>query len=268
MAPQSGGGVLIDGVSDGGAWTVTSSGAATQLNPGFTPGSGFGGGVGIDGTGVGYFCIQHRPRATIMNLASGGSRILTQTLAAPPMHFGGLAAFGPNGGAADRIGYADTIESNARRASKGQTVRHRSTSSRRWAMRLRGTGQNVAISTRGAGFVMYFDLTANAVTLARTEFTTTWWVPVTTLPLNNVLSIDERGDSGPFTLTPVGTPPSCLGTITAVPNTDHNFYVQNASGSSRAWSAESYRQKRPLADSHGDRPIQRRLAQSTRSAPS
>jgi hypothetical protein len=47
-----------------------------------------------------------------------------------------------------------------------------------------------------------------------------------------VLSIDERGDSGPFTVTPVGTPPSCLGTITAVPNTDHDFYIPDLSGSS------------------------------------
>jgi hypothetical protein len=93
-------------------------------------------------------------------------------------------------------------------------------------------GQSVAISTKGAGYVVYLDLTSNAVTLARTEFTTTWWIPVTTLPQTNILSIDERGDSGPFTVTPVGAAPSCLGTITAVSGIDHDFYIPDKSGSS------------------------------------
>ena len=231
MAPQSAGGVLVDGVSDGGAWTVTSNGVATYLNPGFPPGSAFGGGVGIDGTGVGYFSFNTGPAGEILTLANGGSAF-SQTLAAPPVHFAGLAAFGPNGGAADRIGYADTTNQTLGVLEGPNSATPLNILTTLGYAAFEVTGQNVAISTKGAGFVVYFDLTANAVTLARTEFTSTWWIPVATLPLANVLSIDERGDSGPFTLTPVGTPPSCLGTITAVPNTDHDFYVPDTSGSS------------------------------------
>lgn len=231
MAPQSAGGVLIDGVSDGGAWTVTASGAVTQLNPGFIPDNAFGGGVGIDGTGVGYFSFNTGTAGVIMTLASGGSAF-SQTLAVPPVHFAGLAAFGPNGGAADRIGYADTTNQTLGVVEGPNSATPLNILTTLGYTEFAVTGQNVAISTKGAGFVIYFDLTANAVTLARTEFTSTWWIPVTTLPLNNVLSIDERGDSGPFTLTPVGTPPSCLGTISTVPNTDHDFYVPDLSGSS------------------------------------
>jgi hypothetical protein len=231
MAPQSGGGVLIDGLDDGGAWTVTAGGVATQLNPGFTPGSGFGGGVGIDGTGFGYFMFNNTSTSFIMNLPSGGNS-LSQLLNVPSGNiYNGLAAFGPNGGAADRIGYGD--RSNAALGvvegpNSGTPITILTTLGN---ADFTVIGQTVAISTKGAGFVVYLDLTSNAPTIARTEFTTTWWIPVTTLPQRNILSIDERGDSSPFTLTPVGTPPSCLGTISAVPGTDHDFYVPDLSGS-------------------------------------
>jgi hypothetical protein len=232
MAPQSAGGVLIDGLDDGGAWTVNASGAATQLNPGFTPGSGFGGGVGIDGTGVGYFFFNDDGAAFIMSLPSGGSS-LSQLLNVPNGNtYAGLAAFGPNGGAADRIGYGD------RSNDVLGVVEGPNSSSPVTILTTLGNadftvlGQSVAISTKGAGYVVYLDLTSNAVTLARTEFTTTWWIPVTTLPQTNILSIDERGDSGPFTVTPVGAAPSCLGTITAVSGIDHDFYIPDKSGSS------------------------------------
>ena len=89
-------------------------------------------------------------------------------------------------------------------------------------------GQTVAISTKGAGFAVYFDETSNAVMLARTEFTSTWWIPVTTLANSNILSIDERGDSGPFTITAVGTPPSCYTGSSQVTGSDHSFYLGNA----------------------------------------
>ncbi len=229
MAPMSSGGVLINGVEDGGAWTVTSGGVATYLSPGFTPGSAFGGGVGIDGTGVGYFLFNNETTGSIMTLSSGGSS-LSQLLTVPIAQYRGLAAFGPNGGAADRIGYADSqngVLGVVEGPNSGTPITILTTLG--YAEFL-NYGQSVAISTKGAGFVVYFDQTSNAVTLARTEFTTTWWAPVTTLPLNNILSIDERGDSGPFTVTPVGTPPSCFSSIAAVPNTDHDFYVQTVSG--------------------------------------
>jgi hypothetical protein len=232
MAPQTAGGILIDGLDDGGAWTVTPSGVATQLNPGFTPGSGFGGGVSIDGTGVGYFLFNNTTTSYIMNLASGGNS-LSQLVNVPSGNiYAGLAAFGPNGGAADRIGYGDRSNAMLGVVEGPNSATPINILTTLGNANFTAIGQAVAISTKGAGFVVYLDLTSNAVTLARTEFTTTWWIPVTTLPQRNILSIDERGDSGPFTLTPVGTPPSCLGTISTVPGTDHDFYVPDLSGSS------------------------------------
>ena len=234
MAPQSGGGVLINGVGTGGAWTVTPGGAATYLSPGFTAGSGFGGGVGIDATGVGYFLFNNDSSSYIMTLPSGGSS-LAQLVTVPnssAQEYGGLAAFGPNSGAADRIGFTDRSNGMFGVVEGPNSATPINILTTLGYATFPVLGQSVAISTKGAGYVVYLDLTSNAVTLARTEFTSTWWIPVTTLPLNNILSIDERGDSGPFTVTPVGTPPACLGTITVVPNTDHDFYIPDLSVSS------------------------------------
>jgi hypothetical protein len=232
MAPQSAGGVLIDGLDGGGAWTVNASGAATQLNPGFTPGGGFGGGVGIDGTGVGYFFFNNGGSGFIMNLPSGGSSLSQLLNVTSGNTYAGLAAFGPNGGAADRIGYGDRSNAVLGVVEGPNSATPITILTTLGNADFNVLGQTVAISTKGAGYVVYLDLTSNAVTLARTEFTTTWWIPVTTLPQKNILSVDERGDSGPFTLTVVGTAPSCLGVIGAVAGTDHDFYIPNKSGSS------------------------------------
>jgi len=233
MVPQSGGGVLINGVSDGGAWTVNSSAVVTQLNPGFVPGYAFGGGVGIDGTGVGYMLFNNESNGVIMNLANGGTSFSSQTITVPWSQYHGLAAFGPNGGAADRIGYADS-QNNVLGVVEGPNSATPITILTTLGnAEFAASGQSVAISSKGAGFVLYYDATSSAVMLARAEFTTTWWIPVTTLPYpNNILSIDERGDSGPFTVTVVGTAPSCLGSISTVPNTDHDFYIPDTSDSS------------------------------------
>ncbi|MGA8839056.1 MAG: hypothetical protein WB491_01035 [Candidatus Aquilonibacter sp.] len=229
MAPMTSGGVLINGVGDGGAWTVTPSGVATFLSPGFTPGSAFGGGVGIDATGVGYFLFNNETTGTIMTLPSGGSS-LSQLLTVPIAQYRGLAVFGPNGGAADRLGYADEQNGVLGVVEGPNSATPITILTTLGYAEFLNYGQSVAISTKGAGLVVYLDQTSDAVTLARTEFTSTWWVPVTTLPLNNILSIDERGDSGPFTVTAVGTPPSCFSSIAPVPNTDHDFYINTVSG--------------------------------------
>jgi hypothetical protein len=231
MAPQSGGGVLIDGIVDGGAWTVTPSGTVTQLNPGFTPGSAFGGGVGVDATGVGYFLFNNESNGVIMTLPSGGSSLSQQVTVAIGQYVG-LAVFGPNSGSADRIGYGYGGAGQPG-AMLGVVEGPNSATPVNILTTLGNAefpvvGQTVAISSKGAGFVIYLDLTSNAVTLARTEFTSTWWIPVTTLASSNILSIDERGDSGPFTIAAVGTPPSCYTGSSQVTGSDHSFYLGNA----------------------------------------
>jgi hypothetical protein len=232
LAPMTGGGVLVNGVGTGGAWTVNSGGTVTELNPGFAPGYAFGGGVAIDGTGVGYMLFNNESNGVIMKLASGGTS-LSQLLTVPQSQYRGLAAFGPNGGAADRMGYSDADNNILGVVEGPNSATPITILTTLGYIDFPVYGQTVAISTKGAGFVLYSDSTTNAPTLARTEFTTTWWIPVTNLPYpENIMSIDERGDSSPFMVTPVGTPPSCLGTISAVPGTDHDFYIPDNSGSS------------------------------------
>jgi hypothetical protein len=231
LAPMSGGGVLVNGLGTGGAWTVSSSGTVTELNPGFEPGYAFGGGVATDGTGVGYMLFNNESNGVIMSLPNGGTS-LTQIVSFPESQYRGLAAFGPNGGAADRMGYADDSNDVLGVVEGPNSATPLVILTTLGNVDFPVDGQTVAISTKGAGFVLYSDATTSAPTLARTEFTTTWWVPVTTLALSNILSINERGDSGPFTVTPVGTAPSCLGTITAVSGIDHDFYIPDKSGSS------------------------------------
>jgi hypothetical protein len=238
MVPQTSGGVLVDGQQDGGAWTMTGSGVATQLNPGFTPGSGFGGGVGIDGTGVGYFIFNPEPNGTLFNLTSGGTSFnASPLLTLPPMQtgsLGALAAFGPNNGSADRIGYAATphnafgIVEGPNSATPVQIVATIGNAS------LQTYGQDVAVSTGGAGFIAYTNVNTGTMNIARTYYTTTWWAPVTALAkgqgggVNNTFSVDERGDSGPFTITTVGTPPSCYTGNSLLSGTDHTFVLGNS----------------------------------------
>lgn len=230
MAPQSGGGVLIDGAQTGGAWTVNSSGAATYLNPGFTAGSGFGSGVAIDGTGTGYFGFYPgngcSPCYPLFTLAGGGSSLSSiGTVEYPSATFGALAVFGPNGGAADRLAMADT--SNETLAFfEGPNGTSPVTIPLTLSHGYFRSGRNVAFSTKGAGFTAFQDGSTNEMAIARIYLTTTWSVPQTALEYSNVLSIDERGDSGPFTLTPVSAP-SCYSGATSIVGTDHAFYLGN-----------------------------------------
>jgi hypothetical protein len=228
VAPRSAGTVFIDGIGDGGAWIATTSGA-TMINTLFSPGSAFGGGVGVDGTGEGYFAFNTDPGAGIYPVASGASTLTATSLVAlPSIHFGGLAAFGPNSGAADRLAFADTTYNTL------GTVEGPNSASPMPILTSVGNaeftdGQNVAISSKGAHVTVFESQSDDDIpTIARAIFTTTWSVPVITLGgQNNVLSIDERGDSGPFTVTTVGTAPSCYGGATQIPNIDHDFIISN-----------------------------------------
>jgi hypothetical protein len=223
ISPFAAGGIAIDGVADGDFYTVTSSGTFTTLNPGFTGGSGFGGGIAADGTGVTYAAFNNTTNGYVMSLASI-TATPAQLVTFGNVHFGGLAAFGPNGTAADRIAYANTtydtldiIEgpNGASPIIVPATIGYVSFLN----------GHNVAISTNGATLAGFY---SQALTpgIARPLFTTTWSVPVTQLAFDDVLGIYERGDSGPFTVTPVGTPPSCFYAISPVTGTDHAFFVE------------------------------------------
>lgn len=227
ISPFPTGGIAIDGMSDGDFYTVSSAGVVTTLNPGFTPGNGFGGGIAADATGETYAGFNNTTNAYIMSLASiTGTPVNLVTL--PGVQLGGLAAFGPNGTAADRIAYAnnsyqtfDIIE-NPNGASPiivPATIGYAQFFPSGYQ------GQNVAISTAGATLAGFYNEGTTAPAIARPLFTTTWSVPVTQLALDDVLGIYERGDSGPFTVTVVGTPPACSSGILPVTGSDHAFFI-------------------------------------------
>ncbi len=229
MTPLAGGGVAIDGVGTGGFWTVTSSGGATYVNPGFVAGYAFGGGVATDAAGTIYaafnnYCALPCNQANILTIPSGGSSF-NQFVNVPVLRFGSLAAFSPSGGAADRLAFADTTHNalglvgNANTASPSPLLVSFPDAN------LYAVGSKVAFTTQGAPLVGYQNVSTTALGIGVALPTTTWSVPVTYLSMTAMLTIDERGDSGPFTVTPVGTPPTCYKSIAPLAGTDHAFIV-------------------------------------------
>jgi hypothetical protein len=89
--------------------------------------------------------------------------------------------------------------------------------------------QDAAYSSKGAPYVLDMDANEN-LNIVRVLPTKTWWVP--NLSLNSacssaaLLTILERGDSGPFT---VNIPPASGVTATQLPGADHDFWL-SASG--------------------------------------
>lgn len=227
MAPLVGGGVAIDGQNDGGFWTVTTAGA-TNYSPGFAAGTGFGGGVAVDGAGTIFAafnndCGASCAESSIMKL-SGGALTLVDTV--PSIQFGALAAFGPTvGGPADRLAFADTTDGALGLMSGPNTATPAALLVGMPSAYFSDNGQTVAISTKGASFISYQNQLTNAMTIGRALLTTTWSIPVTNLPTSDMLSIDERIDSSPFTITPVGTPPTCYTGVTPLAYSNHDFLI-------------------------------------------
>jgi len=214
---------------------TTSSPATVSGYPSVLSGSyQYGGGVAVDGAGntYGAFYNSGGAAADVEELSSGAGA-LTQLLLLPPSPAAGLPnpepaslqAFSPTGGAADRMQYIDydyealglvesvpssplpILVSLPNSVDPFQTV----------------------YNSHGGEYVLDMDANQN-LNLVRVLPTKTWWVP--NISLNSgcssaaLLTILERGDSGPFT---VSIPAASGVTATQLPGADHDFWL-SASG--------------------------------------
>lgn len=233
--------------------TSSESGSVNQTNSYMS--DVIGEGMAIDGSGTLYAAFASPSlsgTADIEDMAWNGDS-LSALLALPPTSpVDGTgpspfldAAFSPTGGAADRLQYAD---GNYLALGLVESV---PASPMPILVGLPNAQYpfQPAYSAKGAEYIMYEDDDDNWY-LARAIPTTTWAVPSLNLPSGcssaGLLTILERGDSGPFTVTPAGD-------ATVLPGSDHNYWL-TVSGSSQSVTvsagsrSEQYTINAPLCD--------------------
>lgn len=210
------------------------------LNTGAT-----GRGVVVDAASTAYGLFWGA-QADVETLASGGTT-LSSLLSLPPSPVAsgfpnpepsGLAAFSPSGAAADRLEYTD-IDYEALGLIESVPA-----SPMPILVSLPNSADvfQAAYSTKGGEYVLDMDASEN-LNIVRVIPTKTWSVP--NVSLNSacgstaLLTILERGDSGPFTI----SFPSSTITATQVPGADHDFYL-SVPNTGASFSAQ-------VTDAHG-----------------
>jgi hypothetical protein len=216
---------------------------ATPLN---NPGA-LGNGIAGDGAGNLYSIWSGTSYDDIEKFANGASTFteLFETPPTPPPSSMpnpepyGPVVFSPTGGAADRLMYYDdAYEAVGLVESLSSPVPS--------LVSLPNSDEvlGVAYASGGGEYALDMDATPN-VNMVRIIPTSTWWVPNVTLnsgcSSNGLLTILERGDSGPFTV----TVPGSAVTATQLPGADHDFYLTNIGSSSSATFTAS------VTDKHG-----------------
>ena len=194
----------------------------------------YGTGVAVDGAGnvYGAFYSDQASNADVEQLASGAGALTTllylpptpATAPVPSPSPRTLQAFSSSGGAADRMEYLDN---NYQALGLIESV---PSSPMPILVSLPNSAEvfQAVYSSKGGEFVLDMDTNEN-LNLVRVMPTKTWSVP--NISLNSacssaaLLTILERGDSGPFT---VSFPASSV-TATQVPGADHDFWL-SASG--------------------------------------
>ncbi len=204
---SSGIAVTSDGDSGSGVYVIPASSPATANAIAPVLSGGYGEGEAIDGSGTTYASFSNSG-ADIETLASGGSSLSQLLLLPPTSQSGGnylpdpfsLAAFSPTNTAADRLMYLDNqyyalgLVENVPASPMPILA----------GIPNAGEMQSNAYSAKGAEYLIYQDASQN-LDLARVIPTTTWTVPSTVPPADcntsGLLTILERGDSEPFTVT-------------------------------------------------------------------
>ncbi|MGB6986646.1 MAG: hypothetical protein WBD74_11800 [Candidatus Aquilonibacter sp.] len=148
----------------------------------------------------------------------------------------GLAVFSPTGTTADRLAYVDT---NFDALGAADNL-HTTPATLLAALPSVDGVFQVAYGGHGALYVLYQGYTTGyTLNIARAVNTTTWSQPLTSVGSNGgcsegeLVSIDERGNSGPFTL--VASPAPNV-TITALPGSNHDFFFTSNVGSPASMS--------------------------------
>ncbi len=222
-------GVAFASIYQGLYAATTSSGSSVSAEPPAL-GGGMGAGVAADASGTVYATFYtYNPSADLESGTVGGALSTLLTLLpnpgsypySTPMY---LSSFSPTNGAADRLLYADTgfealgVVGNLHTTPTTELVGLPNTSS------ILATTHG----TSGQQYALYVDSTPNMY-IARVINTHTWSVPVSSYygGCNGaVVSIDERGDSGPFTVNAPGA-----SFANALPGTDHDYVMGSYSSS-------------------------------------
>ena len=228
-------GVAINSFSSDGATaglyvvnTADSPGSVAAFTPAL-PGATYGGGVAVDGNGAKYAAyLADSSGVADIEIAQPLGTTLSTLLTLPPATSGvypypdpgDVAVFSPSGGAADRLEYTDSdfaalgIVENIP-ASPLPILVGLPNANAIW---------QPAYNMHGGEYAIYVDNAQN-LNIARVIPTTTWAVPQVQLAASclgeTLLAVLERGDSGPFTITPTGTVSS-----TALPGADHDFWLE------------------------------------------
>jgi hypothetical protein len=232
--PGSGAAMIADGEYGHGVYVMATSSptALSTVPPVLSSPNGYG--IAVDGAGTTYAGFSEGSTSDVETFAAGAMAMNTLLDLAPnpvasgvpnPEPSGALSAFSPTGGAADRMDYTDVAYEAL------GLIESIPASPMPILVSLPNSAYVLpaAHSSKGAPYVLDMDANEN-LNIVRVLPTKTWWVP--NLSLNSacssaaLLTILERGDSGPFT---VNIPPASGVTATQLPGADHDFWI-SASG--------------------------------------
>lgn len=205
-----------------GVYAVTTSGVQNDDIPKLGAGSS-GDGVAVDGAQTIYGDFSSNGIADMENLSSG--TMLLQLAPTSLVNYSGpqpgsVAAFSPSGGTADRLAYAENDFGLIGELSNLTSSSATGTFAAMPAVGGESLWQ-VIYGQNGIPYAIYWNANSG-VTIAGAIDTSTWNIPETTsyACFAGIFTIDQRGDSGPFTWTfPNG------GSAAAFPGTDHVFAI-------------------------------------------
>jgi hypothetical protein len=238
------------------------------------PGVTYGGGVGVDGNGAKYAAYLSDGNGTAdIEIAQPLGTSMSTLVALPPTATGVypypdpefVGVFSPSGAAADRLEYTDSdfealglVENVA--ASPLPILVGIPNAVEIW---------QPAYNAHGGEYVLYLDAGSN-LNLARVIPTTTWAAPQVNLPSScngeGLLTVLERGDSGPFTVSATGGV-----TSTALPGADHDYWLEFGGATSTTVTvaaggrSENYTFAAPIFDAPNCDLAHRRLKRSIHS---
>jgi hypothetical protein len=229
IAPLPGGGIAYATgtlYGDGIFIITTASGPTISAVPAVASPQPITGGVAVDPAGNAYSAFTISGNSDVEMLPNGASAMSvllsvapTPNAAFPSPRPTGLDAFGPSG-AADRLEYTDedyqalTLVESVPASPMPILV----------SLPNSADVFQAAYSTKGGEYVLDMDASEN-LNIVRVIPTKTWSVP--NISLNSacgttaLLTILERGDSGPFTI----SFPSSSITATQLPGADHDFWL-------------------------------------------
>ncbi|MGB6986647.1 MAG: hypothetical protein WBD74_11805, partial [Candidatus Aquilonibacter sp.] len=239
---------LLNDPNNNGVWVMNTTTASGSIAGGQTlNATSYGNAVALDDAQNAFASFSDGPNPADIERMPSATTTLSELLNVPPSTSGsypspepsGLYVFSPGGGAADRAMYIDQDYSAL------GLVESLATSPLPILVSLPGSiyPLDAAYSTKGGEYVLDMDASEN-LNIVRILPTKTWWVPNVTLnsgcSSNTLLTVLERGDSGPFT---VSIPPASGITAAQLPGADHDFWLSSL-GSSSSFTAT-------VTDAHG-----------------